>query len=79
MNSYKRPYDNRKQSNAFCENVNGKLNTYLSVSRGISNFPRFRKRVLYALNPRIYYALTDKLISHRKKKDPRGPYKKIKD
>ena len=79
MNSYKRPYDNRKQSNAFCENVNGKLNTYLSVSRGINNFTRFRKRVLYALNPRIYYALTDKLISHRKKKDPRGPYKKIKD
>ena len=38
LNSYLRPYDDRKLSNSFTENVNGKLRTYLAVSRGISNF-----------------------------------------
>ena len=46
LNSFKRPYDDRKLSNALCENINGKLNTYLDISRGISNFTRFRKRVI---------------------------------
>ena len=31
-------YDDRKLSNSFTENINGKLRTYLAVSRGISNF-----------------------------------------
>ena len=47
LNSYLRPYDDRKLSNSFTENVNGKLRTYLSISRGISNFQRFRKRGTY--------------------------------
>lgn len=79
INSFQRPYDNRKQSNAFTENINGKLRTYLSVSRGISNFPRFRKRVLYALNPKINYALTAKLHSEKRKGKARGPYEKPRD
>ena len=32
-NSYLRPYDDRKLSDSFTENVNGKLRTYLVVSR----------------------------------------------
>ena len=38
LNSYLRPYYDRKLSNSLTENVNGKLRTYLAVSRGISNF-----------------------------------------
>lgn len=38
LNSYLRPYDDRKLSISFTENVNRKLRTYLSISRGISNF-----------------------------------------
>ena len=33
LNSYLRPYGGRKLSNSFTENVNGKLRTYLAVSR----------------------------------------------
>ena len=33
LNSYLRPYDDRKLSNSFTENVNGKLRIYLAVSR----------------------------------------------
>ncbi len=79
LNSFLRPYDNRKLSNAFTENVNGKLRAYLDISRGICNFPRFRKRVLYALNPRIMYALTSKLYSEKQEGKPRGPYNKTRD
>ena len=79
LNAFLRPYGDHKLSNAYCENINGKLDTYLSVSRGISNFTRFRKRVLYALNPKILYALTDNLYSDKKKGKKRGPYKKIRE
>ena len=40
LNSYLRLYDDRKLSNSFTENVNGKLRTCLAVSRGISNLNR---------------------------------------
>ena len=53
LNSFKRPYEDHKLSNAFCENINGKIRTYIEISRGIANFARFRKRVLFALNPKI--------------------------
>ena len=56
--SFLRPYHGRKLSNAFTKNVNGKLRTCLSVSREISNFGRFRKRVIYALNRDVMYSLT---------------------
>lgn len=63
LNSFLRPFNNRKLSNAFTENVNGKLRTYLSVSKGIGNFQRFRKHVIYALNPDVMYGLTSSLSS----------------
>ena len=77
LNSYLRPYDDRKLSNSFTENVNGKLRTYLSVSRGISNFSRFRKRVLYALSKDVQYALSSSLSSDSISGKKRGPYNKI--
>jgi len=79
LNSFLRPYEDRKLSNAFTENINGKLRTYLDVSRGINNFQRFKKRILYALNPKISYALTAKLHSEKRKGKPRGPYHKMCD
>ena len=79
LNSFKRPTDNRKLSNSLTENINGKLRSYITVSRGISNFTRFRKRVLYALNPEIMYALTNHLYSDKRKGNPRGSYDKTKE
>ena len=79
LNSYLRPYDDRKLSNSFTENVNGKLRTYLAVSRGISNFTRFRKRVIYSLSRDVQYALNDSLHSYSVPKRKRGTYKKIRE
>ena len=79
LNSFRRPYDDRKLSNSFTENINGKLRTYLVVSRGINNFHRFRKRVIFALDPKISYALTAKLHSDKRKGKLRGSYNKPKD
>ena len=56
-----------------------KLRAYLTISRGIGNFERFRKRVLFALNPTIFYALTSNLKSAARKGRKRGPYNKPKD
>jgi len=79
LNSFRRPYDDRKLSNAFSENINSKIRTYLTVSNGISNFQRFRKRVIYALSPDVYYALTPMLKSDKRHGKSRGTYRKAKD
>ena len=80
LNSFIRPYDdNRRLSNAYTENLNGKIRTYIDVSRGIKNFDRFRKRVIYALNPDVSYALTANLHSEKYKGKTRGPYEKAHD
>ena len=79
LNSFLRPYNDRKLSNAYTENINSQLRTYLSVSRGISNFSRFRKRVIYALSPDIRYALTSTLSDCRQNRRKRGSCHKVKD
>ena len=79
LNSFLRPYEDHKLSNAFCENINGKINTYLDISRGINNFKRFRKRVLFALHPKIFYSISNVLYSDKREGKKRGPYKKIKE
>lgn len=79
LNSFKRPYDGHKLSNALSENINGQLQTYITVSKGISNFTRFRKRVIFALNPKVYYSITDRLRSDKREGKSRGPYNKSKD
>lgn len=71
LHSFARPFQNRKQSNAFTENINGQIRTYLAVSNGVINFIRFRKRMLYCLNYRIFYSIAQFLSSDkydRKKK-----------
>ena len=36
------------------------------LSRGINNFQRFRKRVIFALSPDVFYALTSSLQSEKR-------------
>ena len=72
-------YDERKLSNSFTENVNEKLRTYLAVSREISNFNRFRKRVIYSLSKDVQYSLNNSLHSDSVPKIKRGTYKKIRE
>lgn len=78
LNSFRRPYGDRKLSNSFTENINGRIRTYLAVSNGVNNFQRFRKRVIFALSSDVYYALTSTLESEKRKGKKRGPYNKTK-
>ena len=79
LNSFHRPFNERKLSNSFTENINGKIRTYLNVSRGINNFERFRKRVIYALSSDVQYGLTACLNSCKRNKRKRGSYSKTRD
>ena len=54
--------DNRL-SNAKTESMNNLLKDYIKVSNGLANFRRFRKRMLFCFNDRVYYAITAKLSS----------------
>lgn len=79
LNSFKRPYNDRKLSNSFTENINGQIRTYLTVSNGVSNFKRFRNRAIFALSKDIYYALTTNLHSDKYNRKRRGSYNKTRD
>ena len=79
LNSFKRPYGNRKLSNSASENINGKIRACLSVSRGVSNFQRFRKRALLGLSRDIRYTLRSQLYSESVHKSKSGPYNKDTD
>ena len=76
INSFQRPHNDRKQSNALAENVNSQLRAYIAITRGSQNFIRFRKRTLYTLNPKIFYALSGRM---RSDKQPKIQNKKEKD
>lgn len=76
LNSFRRPYESRRLSNAYSENINGKLRTYITVSRGLGNFKRFRSRALFSLNPKIYFAISDNLKSNKCAGHKRGTYNK---
>lgn len=69
LNSFKRPFDDRKLSNALSENINGQIRTYLAISNGVTNFIRFRKRCLLSLNKKTFYSINDKLKSDKYTKD----------
>lgn len=77
INSFQRPHNDRKQSNALAENVNSQLRAYIAITRGSQNFIRFRKRVLYALNPKIFYALSGKMYSDKQIKYPKKKEKEF--
>lgn len=76
INSFIRPFDNRKLSNALSENINSQIRANLSVSRGTANFDRFRKRMIYSLNKKVFYSATEHLKSDKRVGKPRGSYKK---
>lgn len=45
----KRVYNSRFRmlSNSFTESINSRIRTYLVVSKGVTNFQKFRKRIVY--------------------------------
>ena len=73
INSFHRP-DGRKQSNSFTENINSQIRTYLSVTRGSSNFERFHRRIMYCLNDNVFYSCTSFLTSLKTEGKKRGTY-----
>ncbi len=53
-------------TNAKAEAMNEKIKTHIRISKGLSNFNRFRKRMLYCFNDKLFYALTSKLTSMKR-------------
>lgn len=76
VNSFERPYEDRKQSNSLSENVNSRLRKYINVSNGVSNFTRFRKRALYCFSKKTTYIISNTLHSDKRTFPPRGKYNK---
>ena len=54
-------------SNAKAEAMNNDIGTNIRISRGLANFNRFRKRMLYCYNDKLFYSLTSKLTSLKRK------------
>ena len=50
-------------SNAKAEGMNNSIETNIHISNGLANFNRFRKRMIYCFNDRVFYSLTSKLAS----------------
>jgi Transposase and inactivated derivatives len=75
INSFHTP-NGRRQSNALAESVNSQIKTYLAVSKGNSNFERFRRRILYCLNDSVFYSCTSFLKTLKEERRKRGAYKK---
>ncbi len=78
INSFERPYEERKQSNALTESINQKLRQLLTIANGFANFERFRARAIYCLNDRVFYSLTQSLRSNKREGKKRGSYNKAK-
>lgn len=76
INSFKKPYDTYRLSNAFTENANGQIKGYLDISNGNANFERFRKKIIYAFNDNIFYSISQSLKSAKRDFPSRGPYNK---
>ena len=56
----------QRLSNAKSESMNEQIGLNISISKGLANFLRFRKRMLYCFNDRLFYALTSKLTSMKR-------------
>lgn len=50
-------------SNARSEAMNELIKTYIRISKGLGNYTRFRKRMMYCFNDRVFIVLTEKLTS----------------
>ena len=77
QNFFRKPYNNLLLSNNASENINGKIRSYLSVSIGVSNFQRFRKRALLGLSKDIRFTLRAQLHSESMPKPKKGPYNNL--
>ena len=66
LNSFTRTAEDRRQSNALAENINGQLRVLIAVSNGYSNFLRFRARAIFGLNKHVTYTITDTLFSNKR-------------
>lgn len=75
INSFIR-VDGRKLTNALTESINSQIRAYLAVSKGSSNFERFRRRILYCLNDKVFYSCTEFLTTLKREGNKRGTYKK---
>ena len=53
-------------SNAKSESMNRKIKLHISISNGLANFLRFRKRILYCFNDHLFVVLTEKLTSMKR-------------
>ena len=53
-------------SNAKSESMNRKIKLHISLSNGLANFLRFRKRMLYCFNDNLFVVLTEKLTSMKR-------------
>ena len=62
INSFRRPYDDRRQSKALAENINQNLRLLIEVSNEYTNLERFRARALYCLNDKLILLLDHMFI-----------------
>lgn len=53
-------------SNAKSEAMNKQIQVHINISNGLSNFKRFRKRMLYCFNDSLFVVLTEKLTSMKR-------------
>ena len=79
INSFRRLYGNRKQTNALAESINQKLRELLRVSYGYANFERFRARALYCLSKKVFYSLTVSIGTLKRQGSKRHHYNKTKN
>ena len=79
INSFMRPIDNRRLSNATTESFNKQIKDYIAISNGVTNFHRFQKRIMLALNKKVYWSISTNLTSNKMPGKPRGKYKKKHD
>ena len=53
-------------SNAKSEAMNQNIKTHIRISKGLANFSRFRKRMLYCFNDKLFVVLTEKLTTMKR-------------
>lgn len=74
VNSFIRTYDAYRLSNAYAENINGKIRAYLAISNGTTNFERLRRKIIFSFNNEIFYAITNNVKSLKRQLPNRGAY-----
>lgn len=76
INSFMRPISDRRLSNAVAESFNKQIKDYIATSNSVTNFHRFHKKIMLALNKKVYWSISSYLTSDKMPGKPRGSYKK---